>query len=115
MGANFKNFQTGGASGVLSTIFFILFIAFVGWICYKVILYYMERKRWTWFIQLCKEKNMTPKEVSYLKNIAIRKKFESSDDVFGAIYSLNLPTPIKRKLLSDDRPLGSSVKPVRKV
>ena len=47
---------------------------------------------------------MSQKEVIYLRNIVVRKKISTVDDLFGSIYSLNLPSPIKRKLLWDDEP-----------
>ncbi|MFC1564040.1 hypothetical protein ACFL6G_03835 [candidate division KSB1 bacterium] len=99
MGANFKSFEVGTASGVIVYIFYAIFAAIAGFIIYKVILYYREQKKWAWLTQMCKEKEMSQKEQEYLKNLAIKKNFTNEDDIYGSLFSLNLPTPIKRKLL----------------
>ena len=106
MGGNFRDFQIGGGSGSLFIdIFVYLILAAVAiFVAYKSYLYYTDSKKWAWFTQLCKEKKMSQKEVIYLRNIVIRKKISTVDDLFGSIYSLNLPSPIKRKLLWDDEP-----------
>ncbi|MFC1556844.1 hypothetical protein ACFL5L_02540 [candidate division KSB1 bacterium] len=108
MGANFKSFEVGTSSGPLNVVFLILLSALAIFIGYKLILYYKERRKWSWFISLCKEKRLGPKEMTYLKQMVVRKKITSIDDLFGSLYQLNLPTPIKRKLLFDDAPVASA-------
>ena len=107
MGQDFSNFSFGNASDPLMIVILVIFAALAIYIGYKSVLYYLERRKWMWFIQLCKERRMSPKEVAYLKNIIVRRKITSVDDLFGSIYSLNLPTPIKRKLLWDEKPTGA--------
>ncbi len=99
MGANFKNFEVGTASGVLVYIFYVILAAIVGFILYKVFLFYQEQRKWAWLTDMCKEKKLSQKEQAYLKNLAVKKNFTSEDDIYGSLFSLNLPTPIKRKLL----------------
>jgi len=109
VGGNFKDFSIGGSSGSLFISVFVgvISVAIVVYIAYKSYLYYADSKKWSWFTQLCKEKRMNTKETAYLKNIVTRKKISTVDDLFGSIYSLNLPSPIKRKLLWDDEPSRS--------
>lgn len=109
MGGNFKDFSIGGSSGSLFISVFvgIICVAIVGYVAYKSYMYYADSKKWSWFTQLCKGKRMNTKETEYLKNVVVRKKISSVDDLFGSIYSLNLPSPIKRKLLWDDEPSRS--------
>jgi len=99
MGANVKNFQIGSSSGPMGTIVLIILGIIAIYILYKVFLYYQDRKRWEWFMSLCKEKRLSAKETTYLRQLVMRKKIKSTDDLLGSIYSLNLPTPIKKKLL----------------
>jgi len=106
VGGQLGNFEIGGSSGSLFISIFVGLIvgAIVLYIGYKSYIFYTESKKWAWYTQLCKEKKMGQKEIAYLKNVVIRKKITSVDDLFGSIYSLNLPSPIKRKLLWDDVP-----------
>ncbi|MCP4725561.1 MAG: hypothetical protein GY863_11015 [bacterium] len=99
MGANFKSFEVGTASGVLVWIMYIIMAAIAGFIIYKIILYYQEQRKWAWLTEMCKEKKLSQREQIYLKNLAVKKNFTSEDDIYGSLFSLNLPTPIKRKLL----------------
>lgn len=99
MGQNIQNFQIGGSSGPIGTVMLIIFAIIAVFILYKLFIYWQERKKWEWFISLCKEKRLNPKEVTYLRQLVMRKKISSTDDLFSSIYSLNLPTPIKKKLL----------------
>lgn len=111
MGGQLGNFEIGGSSGSLFISIFVSVIvgSLVLYIGYKAYIYYIDSKKWAWFTQLCKEKKMSQKEVAYLKNVVIRKKVTNVDDLYGSIYSLNLPSPIKRKLLWDDEPTRSPV------
>lgn len=82
---------------------FLIFIGLIGIIIlYKTFKYYQERRKWSWFIKLAKEKRLTPKETTYLKHIVVRNKIHSTDEFFGSLFSLNLPSPIKRKMLFED-------------
>lgn len=109
MGGNFKDFAFADSSGSMFITVFIstILVAVFGYIAYKSYVHYIDSRKWSWFTQLCKEKRMSIKETTYLKNVVIRKKILTVDDLFGSIYSLNLPTPIKRKLLWEDEPLRS--------
>ena len=82
----------------------VIIVAFITvYIIYKLYLYLMDRRKWGWYFQLCKEKQLIPREVAYLKSIVVKKKFADESDLFQSIYSLNLPTPIRKKLLSDNQ------------
>ncbi len=99
MGANFKNFEVGNSGGVLGIVLLIIFIGILGLIAYKVFLAYKEKQRWAWLTQLGKDRKLSQKELIFLKNVAMKKQFKSEEDIYGSIFSLNLPSPIKRKLL----------------
>ena len=114
MGANFKDFGYADSSDPLAIFMYIVFGLLAIFIGYKTFLYYREQRQWSWYTQMCKEKRMSVKEVAFLKNIVVRKKITSVDDLYGSIFSLNLPSPIKRKLLWDDEPSGARArKPTR--
>ncbi len=110
MGSNFQDYSFGSSDDPLA-VFMLIILGIIGvYICYKIYLYYQDRRKWSWFLQLCKEKKMNQKEVAYLKNIVLRKKIASSDDLYGSIFQLNLPSPIKRKLLWEDEPARPSAR-----
>ena len=106
MGSNFKDYAFAESSGstVINVFVGLLIAAVLIFVAYKLVLVYSDRRKWGWFTQLCKEKGMRSKETEFLKTIVVKKKITSVDDLFGSIYSLNLPTPIKKKLLWDDAP-----------
>ena len=108
MGSNFQNYAFASSDDPLGVFMLIILGLVAVYIGYKTFLYYMDRRKWSWFLQLCKEKKMNQKEASYLKNVVMRKKIVSSDELYGSIYSLNLPSPIKRKLLWDDEPVSQA-------
>jgi len=117
LGQDFRNFNITkyhGSYNILGTLMIIILIIVGIIVLYKLFTYVNDRRKWHWFLQLCKEKNMSPKEVLYLKSIVTRKKISNVDELFGAIYSLNLPTPIKKKLLWEDTaPSGTAPKSPR--
>jgi len=78
-----------------------LILIYIG---YKSYLYFMDRRKWGWYMQFCKEKRLTPREVTYLKTIVAQKQFTDAKDLLQSIYSLHLPTPIRKKLLIDEQP-----------
>jgi len=105
VGANFKDFQIGKAGsvgGIVGILVLLIFTVIAFFVLYKIYHYYLERRKWQWFLQLCKEKHMSPKEVLYLKSIVARRNITTVDELYGSIYSMNLPTPIKKKLLWED-------------
>ena len=86
MGSNFQDYSFGSSDDPLA-VFMLIILGIIGvYICYKIYLYYQDRRKWSWFLQLCIEKKMNQKEVAYLKNIVLRKKIASSDDLYGSIF-----------------------------
>jgi hypothetical protein len=100
MGAKLKNFEIPGASDTTIIAFLILITVFALFISYKIISHYIERRKLKWLFGVCKERKMTPKEVSYLERIVTKKNIKNSEELFNSVYSLNLPSPIKRKLMA---------------
>ncbi len=77
MGSNFKNYAFASSDDLLGVFMLIILGLIAVYIGYKAFLYYMDRRKWSWFLQLCKEKKMNQKEVSYLKNVVMRKKLSA--------------------------------------
>jgi len=99
MGADFKNFSTGEVSTAGLIFIIIIFAGIFGFIGYHLYLYLAEKRKWAWLTDLAAEKKLTQNELKYLKNVSVKNDLQSADDVYGAAFSLNLPTPLKRKLL----------------
>lgn len=104
MGGYPTDFSWAGKDDPLSFVLVIIAVLILVYICYKSYLYFMERRKWTWYMQLCKEKRLTPGEVTFLKTIVVKKQFTDAKDLLKSIYSLNLPTPIRKKLMVDEQP-----------
>jgi len=103
MGGYPTDFSWAGKDDPLLFALVIIVALIVVYIGYKSFLYFMDRRKWAWYIQLCKEKRLTPREVTYLKTIVVKKQFKDEKDLLQSIYLLNLPTPIRKKLLIDEQ------------
>ena len=99
MGARAGDFKLDTSGGPLTYVMYVILIAIALYSIYKIYLYIQERKKWGWFTTLCKSKRLSAKETTYLRQIVLRNKISSTDDLYGSMYQLNLPTPIKKKLL----------------
>jgi len=99
LGANYKSFEIGGASEI--ALYFILAaIAFIIlYIIMKLIDRYRERKKLSWFYDIVEEKDLSHKQVEYLKRLIAKYDIDNSDEFLDSLIKLDIPKHIRVKLL----------------
>lgn len=99
MGAHYKSFEVSGASDIV--IYFILAAVAIIllYVVMKALERYKEKKKLQWFYDLIKDKDLSYKQIDYLKYQIKKNGIKDADELLDSVIKLDFPKHIRVKLI----------------